>query len=113
MDWNGLLDGMTGLIRDTFGEPYSYTRVSTGEVITESVVTGEPLTPPFDPTYSFEQDGTALSVGATIPVLDVKLSDLGFVPATKDEVTVGGTAYIINAKIPSSSGMMKLHLRKK
>lgn len=113
MDWNGLLDGMTGIVRDTFGEHFTYTRLETGETLTHSVVTGEELRGVFDPTYSPAQDGTALTVSATVPMLDIKLSDLGFVPATKDQLTVGGANYQVNDKIPSSSGMMKLLLRKR
>ncbi|RVH56276.1 hypothetical protein CN213_16140 [Sinorhizobium meliloti] len=113
MDWNGLLDGMTGIVRDTFGEPFTYTRLETGETLTHSVATGEELRGIYDAAWSPEQDGTALRVSASIPVLDVKLSDLGFEPATKDQLTVDGVSYQVNDKIPSSSGMMKLHLRKR
>ncbi len=113
MDWNGLLDGMTCIVRDTFGEPFTYTRLETGETLTHSVATGEELRGIFDPTWSPEQDGTALRVSATIPVLDVRISDLGFTPASKDQITVAGADWQVNDKIPSSSGMMKLHLRKR
>lgn len=112
MDWTGLLDGMTDLVRDTFGEPFTYTRLETGTTITHSVVTGLPLVAPFDPDHAPFEVGGSVPVSGRITVLDVKLSDLGFEPMKKDEVTVAGKAWAVNEKQASSSGMMKLALRK-
>lgn len=111
-DWLGLLDGMTDLVRDTFGEPFSYTRAETGEVLTHSAATGLPLVAPFDPAHEPLEVGASVSVAGRIAVLDVKLSDLGFLPMKKDGVTVAGKSWDVLEKYASSSGMMKLHLRK-
>lgn len=112
MDWTGLLDGMTDLVRDTFGEPFTYTRVETGVTLTESAATGLPLLAPFDPAHEPLEAGAALTVAGRIAVLDVKLTDLGFLPMKKDGVTVAGKSWEVLEKYPSSAGTMKLHLRK-
>lgn len=112
MDWTGLLDGMTDLVRDTFGEPFTYTRLETGEVLTVSADSGIRLTGVFDPAHEPLEAGGALPAGGRIAVLDIKLADLGFLPMKKDGVTVAGKSWEVNEKYVSSSGMMKLHLRK-
>lgn len=112
MDWTGLLDGMTDLVRDTFGEPFTYTPQATGVTLTHSVATGSPLIAPFDPSHEPLDAGTAIGIAGRIAVIEIKLSDIGVDPMKKDGVTVAGKSWEVNEKFPSSSGMMKLHLRK-
>jgi hypothetical protein len=112
MDWTGLLDGMTGVVRDTFGDPVSYYRAETGTTHT-TTPSGAPLTAVFDVESIDSKDGASLTASNRRTVIDIRLADLGFVPAKNDEATVRGTTYFVMDKDPSSSGNMKLQLRKK
>lgn len=112
MDWTGLLDGMTGIVRDTFGEPFTYTPVQTGIEITSSVITGEPLRGVFDPAHEPLDAGGSIGAAGRITVLDIRLADIGLLPMKKDAVSVSGRDWEVIEKYPSSSGMMKLSLRK-
>lgn len=105
MDWNGLLDGMTATVRDTFGEPVSYTREETGETIE--------LVGIFDPDFKEVTAGGAMPTLSKVPVLEVRVDDVGADPVQGDRVVIKGKAYIVAAPWPSSSGMVKLQLRRK
>lgn len=112
MDWNGLLDGMTRLIADTFPEPISYYRVSTDTTHTVTV-TGAPLTGVFDYEAVETREGASLGVNNRQTVVDIRLADLGFEPESKDRVEIAGKTYDVLTKHPTTSGMMKLYLRKR
>lgn len=107
-DWDGLLGGMTGVIRDTFGKAAIYTRAATGEVFE--------IVAPFDPAYSQSDAGGSLSVTVTRPVVDIRIADIGgHEPEQDDTARIGGAGGVLYRVIdvePSSSGMMKAHLRK-
>lgn len=104
MDWDGLLDDMTAAVRDVFGEPVLYRRTETGE---DHEIHGV-----FDPDFKELEAGGTMPTLSKIPVLDVRVDDLGFEPSTEDRVTVGGKRYRIMSIWPSSSGMVKLQLRR-
>lgn len=112
MNWNGLLDGMTAVVRDVFGDPISYYRAETGTTHT-TTPSGAPLTAVFDVETIDSKDGASLAASNRRTVIDIRIADLGFVPAKNDEATVRGVSYLVLDKDPSSSGNMKLQLRKK
>jgi hypothetical protein len=105
MDWRGLLDGMTGVIRDSFGEAVTYRRNASGEVFN--------IAAPFDPTYVQAEANGSLPVTVNRPVLDVRIADIGgHEPQQDDTAVIGGRSYRVIDVEPSNSGMMKAHLRK-
>lgn len=111
MDWDQLLDDMTATIAETFPKRIIYTRVD-GTTHTETP-DGKPLTGVFDYQAVESRDGASLGITNRQTILDVRLADLGFDPETRDTVSVDGEgSFTVLAKYPSSSGMMKLHLRK-
>lgn len=95
---------MTTILVDTFKEPFVYVRAETGQIVNGFGI--------FDYDHQPLDTNASLGVSGRVTVLDVRLADLGFTPAKRDAVTVAGTEYVVNEKYPSSSGMMKLHLRK-
>lgn len=103
-DWNGLLSDMTATLRDTFGEPVLYERGETGETFEVVAI--------FDPAHELLDTAGGVPVSSRIPVLDVRVADIGGEPEHDDFVTVRGTRYRVLDAVPSSSGMMKCHLRK-
>ncbi len=106
MDWNGLLDGMTDIVRDTFGQAVSYSRFETG-------ITYPNIEAIFDPSFETTEVGGSVPVTIRIPVLDIKLSDIGGLePKQDDQAVINATTYRVIKALPSSSGMMKAHLRK-
>jgi hypothetical protein len=106
MDWNDLLDGMTDIVRDTFGQAVSYFQFATD-------ITYPDIDAIFDPSFETTEVGGSVPVTIRIPVLDIKLSDIGGLePKQDDEATINGTKYRVIKALPSSSGMMKAHLRK-
>ena len=109
MDWHGLLDDMTGIVRDTFGEAVAviYKRAETGEIKPDLIAI-------FDYEHAELQAGGKVSTTSRIPVLDVRNADLGFDPLPDDEVTISGqgTFRVIDTFADSSKNT-KLHLRKK
>lgn len=104
MDWDGLLDDMTATVRDVFGEPVLYSRTETGE---DHEIRGV-----FDPDFKELEAGGTMPTLSKIPVLEIRVADLGFNPSTEDRVTVQGKRYRMQAIWPSSSGMVKLQLRR-
>lgn len=111
-NWTGLLDRMTRTVRATFGEPVSYFRFETGQTITTRP-DGEPLTGIFDPDHEpLSASPGSVEVNSRIVVLDMRVADLGFVPLEEDKATVKGVTYRVMKVHPSSSGMMKLQLRR-
>jgi hypothetical protein len=104
MDWNGLLDGMTAIVRDTFGEPVSYWIEATGETIEIIGI--------FDPDFKEVAAGGTMPTLSKVPMLEVRVDDIGVDPMQGDRVTVQGRRYLVSAPWPSSSGMVKLQLRK-
>lgn len=114
MDWNGLLAGMTATVRDTFGEPVSYWKFGTptDQWITERV-DGGPLTGIYDPdSAALAAAGGDVPLNSTMQVLEMRVADLGFSPDEEDRAIVQGRTYRVVAVFPSSSGMVKLQLRK-
>ncbi len=110
MDWRGLLDGMTATVRSTFGEPVRYF------IDPEENPDDEPrlVTGIFDPDFKALEAGGTLMTTSRIPVLDVSVAEIGHEPVDGvDEVEVAGVRYRVLAAHPSSSGMTKLHLRRK
>lgn len=89
--------------------PILYERVETGEVI-DKRPDGQQLTAVYDVVAAESIDGFSLSVSNRITVIDVRIDDLGFTPASRDFVTVKGQRFMVTKRIPSSSGMMKLQL---
>jgi hypothetical protein len=75
---------------------------------------GAPLTAIYDINAADTRDnGGTLTVNNRQIVIDVRIADLGFKPATKDGVEVDGEgSFTVLALQPSSSGMTKLQLRK-
>lgn len=109
MDWSGLLDDMTGVVRDTFGEVVAiiYKRGETGEIKPD-------LTAIFDYEHVGLEAGGRVPTTSKIPVLDVRNADLGFEPLPDDEVTISGFgSFRVIDTFPDSSKNTKLHLRKK
>lgn len=107
-DWHGLLDDMTAIVRDTFGEAVSvaYWRAETAAIT--------PITAIFDYEREGLDAGGTLTVASRIPVLDVRNADLGFEPLPDDEVTISGHGvFRVIDTYPDSSKNTKLHLRKK
>ncbi|MER9393892.1 MULTISPECIES: hypothetical protein [unclassified Mesorhizobium] len=109
MDWSGLLDGMTEVVRDTFRESVLviYKRFETGEIKAD-------LAAIFDYEHVGLEAGGRVPTTSKIPVLDVRDADLGFEPMPDDEVTVSGFgSFRVIDTFPDSSKNTKLHLRKK
>lgn len=95
---------MTTVLVGAFKEPFVYVRTETGQVVNGFGI--------YDIDHLPLDTNAALGVAGRVTVLDVRVADLGFTPAKRDQVTVGGIEYVVNERYPSSSGMMKLHLRK-
>lgn len=107
-DWAGLLDDMTAIVRDTFGEAVSvvYKQAETGETKAIKAI--------FDYNREGLEAGGTVIVPGRIPVLDVRNADLGFEPSSDDEVTIAGFGnFRVIDTYPDSSKNTKLHLRKK
>lgn len=106
-DWHGLLDGMTAIVRNTFGEPVPVQYVR-GEDDSTHEVTGV-----FDYEAELAEAGGRLPARTRTPVLDVRPKDLGFEPLPEDAVTIDGqgTFRVVDTGM-SSSGMTRLYLRK-
>jgi len=103
MDWNGLLDAMTATVRDTFGEPVSYVR-SDGQAVE--------ITGVYDPDYKPVEVGGTMQTLSNRIVLDVREADIGLPATTDDTLRVKGRRFRVMAIWPSSSGMVKLELRR-
>lgn len=106
-DWGGLLDGMTAIVRDTFGEPAPiiYTRGEDDSVHSIRAV--------FDYEHEPLEAGGSVPTTARIPVLDVRNDDLGFEPLPDDRVVIEGHGeFRVIDTYPASSKTTKLHLRK-
>ncbi|MBZ9820193.1 hypothetical protein [Mesorhizobium sp. CA4] len=109
MDWHGLIDDMTGIVRDTFGEAVAviYRRAETGEIKSDLIAI-------FDWEHAELQAGGKVSTTSRIPVLDVRNADLGFDPLPDDEVTIAGQgSFRVIDTFSDSTKNTKLHLRKK
>lgn len=112
MNWGGLLDGLTATVRDTFGEPVLYQRANDGPAYEITAI--------FDPDFEALAANGSQEVVGRIPVLDVRLADIGGGEVKQeDRVTFlapgtprTGKTYKVLQALPSSSGMMKAHLRK-
>jgi flagellar basal body rod protein FlgG len=113
MDWDSLLDDMTAVIAETFPKRITYHRAETN-TDHDTTPTGSPLTGIYDiQSVDTRENSGTLTVTNRQIVLDVRLADLGFKPATKDGVDVQGEgSFTVLALFPSSSGMTKLQLRK-
>jgi hypothetical protein len=114
MDWNGLLDGMTDIVRDTFSQPIIFTPGDTGIPISTKP-DGTPLTAILDYDAADSKEGSA-TITNRLTIIDVKLADIGGItPKKRDAVQFvdTGEEFEVNQRIPSSSGMMKLELRKR
>lgn len=106
MNWSGHLEGLTATVVETFGVPVLYVRAETGE-------TFEDIEAPFDPSHEPFNVGGSVEVSARVPVIDVRLSDIGgHEPEEDDRVTIDGVTYRVVDTQASSSGMMKAQLRR-
>lgn len=107
MDWEGLLEGATAIVRDTFGEPFTYVRHSDGHKV-------EPVTAIFDPDFVEMAGNGAQQMAARMIVVEVRDSDIGGEPKLEDRFTrhKTGITYRVSTPMPSSSGMTKVQLRK-
>lgn len=107
MDWEGLLEGATAIVRDTFGEPFSYVRASDGYTV-------DPVTAIFDPDFVEMAGNGAQQVSARMIVVEVRNEDIGGEPKLEDRFTrkKTGVTYRVSVPMPSSSGMTKVQLRK-
>ncbi|MCB5201716.1 hypothetical protein LH464_04385 [Neorhizobium sp. T786] len=112
MDWDELLDDMTAVVVDTFAVSLVYERAEAPGVLIDKTPSGAPLTCIYDVETVDGAEGGSLSVANRRTIIDVRLDDLGFVPSTKDFVRVPAGRFSILNKDESSSGMMKLQLRK-
>jgi len=112
MDWEELLDGMTAVVADTFAVSLVYERAEQPGVLIDKTPSGAPLTCIYDVEVADAAEGGSLTVSNRRTVIDVRLADLGFVPAKKDRVTVPAGTFTVLDKDQSTSGMMKLELRK-
>ncbi|MCW1412206.1 hypothetical protein OLZ32_28045 [Rhizobium sp. 1AS11] len=113
MDWDSLLDDMTAIVAETFPKGITYHRLETGTTHS-TTPSGAPLTAIYDISATDTRDnGGTLAVNNRQIIIDVRIADLGFEPATKDRVDVDGKgSFTVLALMPSSSGMTKLLLRK-
>ncbi|RWQ35844.1 MAG: hypothetical protein EOS20_17375 [Mesorhizobium sp.] len=108
MEWDGLLDSLTAVVRDTFRESVFviYKRTETGAIKTD-------LAAIFDYSPEALEAGGSLPTRSRIPVLDVRNADLGFEPLPDDEVTISGHGvFRVIDTLRDSSKNTKLHLRK-
>lgn len=104
-NWPGLLDAMTAIVRDTFGEPVSYVRARDGTQVEATAI--------FDPDHeSVNLAQGSVPVSTVRPVLDIRRADLGFDPEQGDTVTVQARKYRVVDVEPTSAATFRLHLHR-